>query len=370
MVRGNTPSRNKIFWAGIVFTGLAVAAVSIPSTSGQELSPGTDLSSIEKNRLMFISNQGIHERVSRDSGSLEIADRKTGETIWRHTDYGNYFDIETVDNSTVMFNAYHPEEQHNYAFFLNWRNKTIVDRVKTPSNTHDVDLLNKTHIMIGDKLNHKISVKNIETGTKNTVYDFKKYYSHENIPGNDFTHLNDVDPYPGNSTVLASPRNFNQVKLINTTTKDDIWSLGKTSNSSVLHRQHNPKIVDRNPATVLVADSENHRIVQYQRTGSGNWNKTFEYKKGLLWPRKAEYLEDSGRMLIVDSNNHRVIKINREGEKVWEYKTYNKFPYDATTYQMSETRIKDMDLFSGKSNVSRSQLKTSGIRLIDWFLPK
>ena len=90
-----------------------------------------------------------------------------------------------------------------------------------------------------------------------------------------------------------------------------------------LYEQHNPTYLEseNGTPTILVADSENDRIVEYARVGGppgeGEWKRTWTLTGDLNWPRDADRLPN-GNTLIVDSMNHRVIEVTPAGEVVWE----------------------------------------------------
>jgi hypothetical protein len=96
----------------------------------------------------------------------------------------------------------------------------------------------------------------------------------------------------------------------------------------VLLVEHNPDFVpvdDGGPA-VLVADSENNRVVEYQRE-DGEWQRTWRWSDaGLQWPRDADRLPD-GNTLVTDSNGDRVLEVDPSGEVVWSIDVA--FPYEA-----------------------------------------
>jgi hypothetical protein len=142
----------------------------------------------------------------------------------------------------------------------------------------------------------------------------------------DWTHLNDVDKV-GDGLYLLSPRNMDQVIVVNRTTKEVELSLGEDENYSILNAQHNPDFFrdsEGNP-TLLVADSGNDRVVEYTREG-GEWNRTWTVT-GFRWPRDADRLPN-GNTLITDTLHQRVVEVTPRGEVVWEF--YAPWaPYDA-----------------------------------------
>jgi len=136
-----------------------------------------------------------------------------------------------------------------------------------------------------------------------------------------------VDAVDDGSAFLLSPRNFNRVVLVDRETKETEWVLGEQNDTTILNQQHNPTLVSQDPPVVLVADSENDRVVEYRQEGNGTWNLTWEYRGNLIWPRDADRLPN-GNTLIVDSRGQRVLEVTAEREIVWE-REVTTMPYDA-----------------------------------------
>jgi hypothetical protein len=150
----------------------------------------------------------------------------------------------------------------------------------------------------------------------------------------DWTHVNDVDKI-GPGQYMASPRNFDQTIVVNRSTKEITMQLGSDGNHDVMFEQHNPTYLetDDGKPTILVADSENNRVVEYTCTarfenGSCDWEEVWEVGEGQLnWPRDADRLPN-GNTLIVDTRGHRVVEVTPKGQIVWE--AYTPWaPFDA-----------------------------------------
>ena len=62
--------------------------------------------------------------------------------------------------------------------------------------------------------------------------------------------------------------------LIDRKSKRIRWTLGEEDNYDILNEQHNPVLLSQDPVTVLVADSENNRVIEYEKTKSG-WKRTW-----------------------------------------------------------------------------------------------
>ncbi|MFB6187541.1 MAG: arylsulfotransferase (asst), partial [Halobacteriaceae archaeon] len=69
-------------------------------------------------------------------------------------------------------------------------------------------------------------------------------------------------------------------------------TLGTNNNHSIIYEQHNPDYIpekDGGPA-VVVADSENNRVAEYQYL-DGEWNRSWVWRDSQLrWPRDADRL--------------------------------------------------------------------------------
>ena len=236
---------------------------------------------------------------------------------------------------------------------MNWRTGRVIAQFSVPIETHDVDYLGGGKYVVANKINHDGAEAKWVAEAKRQgwidqnrtthshlvyIYDrhqdaitweyrFVDHYPRSAGDGyeNDYTHLNDVDAVQNGSAFLLSPREFDRVILVNRTTKETEWELGSEDNYEILHEQHNPALLSSDPPTVLVADSENDRIVEYQQR-NGEWERIWMYTEGLNWPRDADRLPN-GNTMIVDSGNDRVLVVEPVGTTVWEYEI-SRGPYD------------------------------------------
>ncbi|WP_225333783.1 hypothetical protein [Halomicrobium urmianum] len=139
----------------------------------------------------------------------------------------------------------------------------------------------------------------------------------------------------GGEVVMASLRNQDQVIFVEPGRGllED-WTLGEDGDHDKLYEQHNPDYIppERGGPAVLVADSENNRVVEYQREdGSGaiNASRTSPDESGgkwveswtwtderLLWPRDADRLPN-GTTVIADSHGERVLAVRPDGSVAW-----------------------------------------------------
>ena len=198
------------------------------------------------------------------------------------------------------------------------------------TDTHDVDVLPNGNLLVANmrewneeerRSDDRILVYDRSTDEVVWEWTFREHYPNSTDGGfnEDWTHVNDVDRI-AEGQYLVSPRNFDQAIVVNRSTSEIDYRLGGDDDHDVLNEQHNPDWLmseDGNP-TMLVADSENDRVVEYERR-DGEWVEVWTVGTGQLsWPRDADRLPN-GNTLVTDSLNHRVIEVTPQGEIVWEY---------------------------------------------------
>lgn len=197
------------------------------------------------------------------------------------------------------------------------------------SNWHDVDRISETEYIVADIYRDRVFVYNTTTREMTWGWNAQTEFA---ITGGgpyptDWTHLNDVEVLT-DGRIMLSLRNQDQVVFIKPgrgLLKNQ--TLGAENKHSVLYEQHNPDYIppsESGPA-VVVADSQNNRIVEYQRKGT-TWTRTWIWQDARMqWPRDADRLPN-GHTLIADSNGNRVFEVNQEGDIVWHVNITN--PYD------------------------------------------
>ncbi|MFC5367524.1 arylsulfotransferase family protein [Salinirubrum litoreum] len=317
----------------VVFVPVPTPA-DVPTTLG-DLSPsGADsatgpqpTTATDADSITWITTQG-HWR-GLGGGELVAVDTATGERLWTHDRYNHYYDVDPLNESHLLVSA-GGVYSGQWAIEIDWRENRVVRRVQIPWDTHDVDALPSGDWVVADKDDSRVVEINPGTGAVGWEYRFDAHYDREqNGVAGDFTHLNDVDAIRNGSAYLLSPRNFDRVLVVNRSTKETEWVLGGQGDHATLERQHNPTLLTNRSAggpRVLVADSENDRVIEYHRTG-GDWRATWTYAGNLSWPRDADRLPN-GNTLIVDSGGQRVLEVTPDGEIVWE-RQRRLHPYDA-----------------------------------------
>ena len=201
---------------------------------------------------------------------------------------------------------------------------------KEATRYHDADRINDTHIAVADIYLDRVFVVNTETNETTWSWSANGEFARDSggeYPF-DWTHINDVEVLP-DGRFMVSARNQDRVIFLNRSTGlDRSWTLGGEDDYGVLYEQHNPDYISEangGPAAV-VADSENNRVVEYQRR-NGSWERSWLWRDARMqWPRDADRLPN-GHTLISDSNGNRVFEVNERGEVVWSVNIA--FPYEA-----------------------------------------
>ena len=202
---------------------------------------------------------------------------------------------------------------------------------KEATRYHDADRVNDTHLVVADIYLDRVFLVNTETGETTWTWNASDAFDQQSTGGpypEDWSHINDVEILE-NGRIMVSVRNHDRVVFLNrSTVLLEEWTLGAEDDYGTLYEQHNPDYIPHEnggPAAV-VADSENNRIVEYQRE-NGTWNRTWTWRDAQMqWPRDADRLP-SGNTLITDSNGNRVFEINQQGKIVWSIQIA--FPYGA-----------------------------------------
>lgn len=322
----------------VLFVSATVSAVGYDRTT---LGPGTIESSA--NSSTVISVQGFHfegvgneKKPARlvgvtpnDSHNWTFDGSKAGAT-W-------FYDVDPLDNGNLLVTSTVPGDTVVYELDPATGERVWTEQLDA-EDTHDVDLINGDQLLVANMRNYdaeanvnrdRVFIYDRPTDTIVWEWRFDNHYP-KDAGGdytNDWTHVNDVDKID-EGRYLVSPRNFDQVIVINRSTKEIEMQLGADGNHSILYEQHNPDwlVSEDGTPTIVVADSEQNRIVEYARE-NGTWNQTWELTGRFNWPRDADRLPN-GNTLVTDTLNHRVVEVTPDGQVVWEY--YAAWaPYDA-----------------------------------------
>ena len=264
-----------------------------------------------------------------------------------------FYDVDPLENGNLLVTSTAPGETVVYELDPATNDRVWEQRFDA-EDTHDVDRISEDELVVanmretaenGSVSNDRLFVYNLTRDEIVWEWYFKNHYPASTDGGydDDWSHVNDVDELPG-GRFLVSPRNFDQTVVVNRSTKAIEMRLGSDDEHGVLNEQHNPDYLEgpNGTPTVLVADSDNDRVVEYERDcgdadprlGAGTppdaceWDLVWELgSTNLNWPRDADRLPN-GNTLIVDSLHHRVIEVTPRGEIVWEANT-PWGPYDA-----------------------------------------
>jgi hypothetical protein len=286
-----------------------------------------------------------------DTGRM-VAFGPNGDVIAQHDRYDTYFDVDPVEGEpmTVEYVAVeytHPRNcpddvrddhkcAHQYLLRtdLETNETTVFWETYYPKlhKMHDFDRVNDTHVVVADIYRDDVRMVNVETGalTWNWTANESFVYGEEGGTGpTGFTHVNDVEVVR-DGWIMASLRNLDRTVFIDPGNGVvENWTIGCEDCYGTLYEHHNSDYMpgDANtPPTVIVADSENDRIVEFRRV-DGGWKESWTYTNGRMhWPRDADRLAD-GHTLVTDSNANRVFELDEDDEIVWETAIGN--PYEA-----------------------------------------
>jgi len=350
------------FTLALVIALLASATVLSVGYEPPELEPGN----IDQraNGTTIVAVQGFHFKGQGDKKKPArlVGLDPEGNVSWIYSGTRRgaswFYDSDPLPNGDVL--AVNTMKVYGYGrtqvYRLDPRTKERVWEVTLDlTDTHDVDLINGDQLLVANmrQWDGSVGVSNdrlviydisgIINGTQERVteddvvweWHFKNHYPESTDGGmsDDWTHVNDVDKI-GPGQYLASPRNFDQVIVVNRSTGEIDHQLGGDGKLSIINEQHNPTYLETEDGkpTILVADSENERVVEYTCTelagGECEWERVCTVGEDQLnWPRDADRLPN-GNTLIVDSMGHRVLEVTPTGRIVWE--SYVPWaPYDA-----------------------------------------
>ena len=209
-------------------------------------------------------------------------------------------------------------------------------RTRKDSEVHDAEMLPSGDVLVADMEYEGILTVNMSTGERDWIWNASSYYSPPPDPTRtDWLHVNDVDRI-GPGRYLVSVRNTNQLLIVERG-EGVVEVINEDRDRDVLYEQHNPQWLGS--GRVLVADSENDRVVELHRNDStGKWYIAWAVTSAggidLSWPRDADRLPN-GNTVITDSRNDRVVGVDESGDLVWSYAT-PPLPYEADVQPYGE----------------------------------
>ncbi len=327
----------------------AVAPLSLGLGPGTVDEPATETTyvSVQGFRHAGDGNEKKPTRLVAAAGNATLEWRFEGRSLGSFW----FYDVDPLENGHLLVSTTFPNRTMVMAL-----DPAAVEPVWTHTlrmnDTHDVSQLPDGRLLVANMREYHDGVSDDSILVYNRTgervdwrWRFRDHYPNDTDGGfdEDWTHVNDVDVVGDEGRyVLASPRNFDQVIVVDRQTGDIVMRLGSDDDHDTLHEQHNPDYLERDDGTpvVLVADSENDRIVEYERDCGGadpqlgagtppvecTWHRVWTVD-GFNWPRDADRLPD-GNTLVTDTLNHRVVEITPRGEVVWEFQS-PWGPYDA-----------------------------------------
>jgi hypothetical protein len=333
------------------------------------------------NGTTILSIQGFHfEGMANENKPARlVAVGPRGEVKWVHDGSGFdarwFYDMDPLESRTLLVTATTPNATLVYEFDPETQERVWTERLPI-QDTHDVDRINGDQLLVANMREpnraDRIFVYNTTTDETVWEWEFRDHGFPEEGGGHskDWTHVNDIDKI-GEGEYLVSPRNFDQVIVVNRSTGDVTMRLGSDGDHETLYEQHNPQYLEseNGTPTVLVADSENDRLVEYAKTdpdsetGEG-WTRTWSVgTQGLNWPRDADRLPN-GNTLVVDTMHHRVFEATPEGEIVWEFHA-PWAPYDVERMHLGDEANDTGPTIADQNAEGEYDLSGSGLQIQD-----
>ena len=127
-----------VFLLVLILPIVGQAVTYTPPTSGSGATNSSTTAG--QANVTFMTIQG---NTAGKGGTVYAVDTDTKEVIWSHDSYyKKYFDVDLLDDSTILFTAMVHDWPWNggdgypwYAIIYDWRNDTLVDRFPVPSDT-------------------------------------------------------------------------------------------------------------------------------------------------------------------------------------------------------------------------------------------
>lgn len=346
----------------LVVAGLALLVVTLAASAA--LAPPRDIAGEDSDGTV------VSVQAFRSAGNVQALNGS--DVAWRHTGAESYFEAERLADGTVAvafieggyeecgrfespcphtgYRILDPESgDGSPAVIEEW---SFPVGTQTNSEVHAIDPLPDGGFAVVDMEYERLLV--VEDGEVAWQWNASERYDAPPDPTRvDWLHMNDVE-HIGDGHFLVSVRNANQlvvvergtgvVEVINedrgtddaTCTQNgqlDDYSGDsdgdvRCGDPAVINHQHNPHWLG--DGVVLVADSDNDRVVELRRTDDG-WEPVWTLESAgnidLDWPRDADRFAN-GHTLVTDTMNERVLEVDENGDVVWSVST-EKVPYEA-----------------------------------------
>ena len=278
-----------------------------------------------------------------------IAWNPDGSLLYYEDEHTKYYDVDPVENESMTVEYTATETIHSEGPTCSSPpcTRNIVERANLSTGEveevyarydadefagewHDHERVDEDRVLIADMIDDQVFVVNTDTEIVEWLWDAQSDFPvDEGGPyPDDWAHLNDVELLE-DGRVMVSLRNQDQVVFLDRETGlIDNQTLGAEDDHGTLYEQHNPDYIpeERGGPAVLVSDSENGRIVEYQREGDA-WAESWEWSDDRMqWPRDADRLPN-GNTLVADTHGKRVAEIAPNGTVTWSVPVTH--PYDA-----------------------------------------
>jgi hypothetical protein len=193
------------------------------------------------------------------------------------------------------------------------------------ANWYDVDRVDEDRILVADLYGDRVYVYNLTSDLVEWEWEAQSAYAVER--GGEFPRewVNVVNvQWLSDGRIMIVLEHMNQVIFVDHQTGlDHRWTLGSANETDILYEPLDADYIppEHGGPAVLVADSKNDRVVEYQFE-NGSWNQTWVWQdEGLRWPRDVDRLPN-GHTLVVDAKGHRVVEVDIEGQVVWSLPFY------------------------------------------------
>lgn len=261
-----------------------------------------------------------------DGNIVQLA--PNGSIVWERTGPVSYSDVSRMPDGTILagFQAKRSDgSEYTGAQVIDRETESVVWEytfdVHTGQNSevHDVEYLPQRNEFLFVDMDHE-RLFTVDRTTKRITWQWnasEQFNRPENYLRSDWLHMNDVD-HIGGDQYLVSVRNANQL-LIVTRGEGVTEVINKDGSRETLFEQHNPQWLG--DGAVLVADSENDRVVELHRNETtGEWEVAWKLRSvngvPLDWPRDADRLAN-GNTLVLDTRNARLVEVTEAGDPVW-----------------------------------------------------
>lgn len=325
----------------LVVAGLLLASVLV--ASGPVLADTYTASTPSSNGTL-VGVQGAETA----NGSVVLYDRH-GDISFRVGDATSYHSVERLPNGNILASYLaegykdcgeyaEPCARTGFRIFDTETGEIVREwsfpvRSAENSEVHDTEPLPSGEMLVADMDRERILTV-AENGSITWQWNASQFYEdNPKAAEEDWLHINDVDRI-ADGQFLVSVRNANQLLIVERG-EGVVDVINRNRSTDVLYHQHNPQML--NASRVLVADSENDRIVELQKK-NGTWVVVWELEgaggQAFNWPRDADRLPN-GNTIITDSRNNRIVEINQSGSVVWSRHVPN-LPYEADRLPGSE----------------------------------